>query len=72
MKIIEINCCYECPHLNEHPEGYNGICLLANKPVEEKGELCPPSWCPLPDDEPKNNPAGYTSVDDAMKATSQG
>ncbi len=50
MKIIEINCCFECPYCSEDKFGNNPFCESMHRFTEEKSELCPPSWCPLPDD----------------------
>ncbi len=50
MKIIEIHCCFECPYCTTDMPSDDAFCKVAKRNVKEKGELCPPSWCPLPDD----------------------
>lgn len=55
-KIIEIHCCYMCPHQIED-EALNPICEIMDKRLVEMGDSCPPDWCPL-EDAPDNQQKG--------------
>ena len=39
-----IFCCYQCPNSILDEKGDK--CGIKDKPIDQPGESCPPSWCP--------------------------